>query len=218
MRVLVGCERFGRVRQAFRAAGHDAWSCDVVPAVDGSPHHLQCDVLTVLDRGWDLAIFHPDCKYLCNSGAKHLYLGTKKENGPDPERWRNMRLGAEFFRKLWLANIPRVAVENPIMLGCAKEIIGASQAQVVQPWMFGDPETKATCLWLRGLPLLIPTHATWPDCRKALGLPKDAKPKPMVHFASPGPQRHAFRSKTYPGLALAFAAQWGNAARGRIAA
>jgi len=207
MRVLIGCERFGRVRQAFRALGHDAWSCDLVPALDGSPHHLQCDVLTVLGQGWDLAIFHPDCTYLCNSGAKHLYRGMNKANGPDPKRWRDMRKGARFFKTLLDCDIPKVAVENPIMLGCAKAIIGREQSQIIQPWMFGDPETKATCLWLRGLPLLIPVYPQWDDCRRAHNLPRGAKPKPVVHFASPGPDRRNIRSKTYPGIAQAFT-QW----------
>lgn len=218
MRVLIGCERFGRVREAFRDLGHDAWSCDLAPAVDNSPYHLQCDVLTVLARGWDLAIFHPDCTFLCNSGVKHLYAGGKRQNGEDPARWRAMRKGAKFFRRLLEADIPQIAVENPVMHGHAARLVGRRQDQTVQPWMFGEGETKATCLWLKGLPPLVPHFPRWEDYRKARKLAADARPKPVVHYASPHPERHLFRSVTYQGIATAMARQWGGAGCRNIAA
>lgn len=195
------------MRDAFRRRGHDAWSCDLEPS--DSPYHYRGDVLTILDRDWDLGIFHPPCTYLSNSSSKHLYLDGKKENGPDPVRWQELRWGAEFFRKLWTTkHIGRVACENPIMLGYAKELIGDDQTQTIQPWMFGDPYTKRTCLWLRELPPLVPEYPKWADCRDALGLPVDAKPKAEVHKAPPGPDRWKFRSLTYPGIARAMAEQW----------
>jgi hypothetical protein len=197
------------VRDAFRAKGHDAWSCDLEPS--DSPWHFQDDVLNILNGGWDLGIFHPPCTYLSNSSSKHLYIDGKKENGVDNERWRQLRLGAEFFERLWNnPHIDKVACENPIMLGYAKALIGCGkQTQTVQPWMFGDPEQKATCLWLRGLPALKPTYATWDDCRTALKLKRDAKPKQAVHLAPPGEDRWKMRSLTYQGIANAMADQWG---------
>lgn len=197
------------MRDAFRAKGHDAWSCDLEPS--DSPYHYQGDVLTILDRDWDLGIFHPPCTYLSNSSSKHLYIDGKKENGLCPERWRNMAEGADFFAKLWTTKqIGKVACENPIMLGYAKERIGCGkQTQTVQPWMFGDPEQKATCLWLRELPALVPTYATWDACRTALRLEAEAKPKQAVHLAPPGEDRWKMRSLTYQGIANAMADQWG---------
>jgi hypothetical protein len=109
------------VRDAFATLGHEAWSCDLLAAPG---KHIQGDVRTILHRGWDLAIFHPPCTYLCNSGSKHLYIDGKKANGPDEERWRQLRYGATLFKELLECDIPKVAVENPIMLGYAKKIIG----------------------------------------------------------------------------------------------
>lgn len=199
------------MRDAFRAKGHDAWSCDLEPS--GSPYHFQCDVLSILKRGWDLGIFHPPCTFIANSSSKHLYLDGKKENGPDPQRWRELRKGAKFFKTLWECDLEAVVCENPIMLGYAKDIIGAEPTQIIQPWMWGDPFTKRTCLWERGVDELEPEYPTWEDCRKALGLPVGSKPKPEVHFAAPGPDRWKFRSLTYPGIARAFAKQWSSYVR-----
>lgn len=146
---------------------------------------------------------------MANSSSKHLYLDGKKENGEDPERWRQLEQGALFFKTLWETDdIGEVVCENPIMLGYAKIIIGAEPSQIIQPWMFGDPFTKRTCLWIRSKKLLIPTYPKWEDCRKALRLPKGSKPKPEVHFAAPGPDRWKKRSLTYPGIANAMAEQW----------
>lgn len=204
MRILIACECSGVVRRAFRDRGHDAWSCDLKPAEDGGPH-IQGDAVEAAYWGcWDLLIAHPVCRFLANSGAKHLYRGMKKENGPDPERWENMRQGAEFFLKFWRAPVPLKAIENPIMLGHAQRLIGAKPTQVIQPWMFGHMESKATCLWLDGLPKLVPTD----DVRAAmLALPKSQSHR--VHHMSPGPEREAERSRTLAGIADAMAEQWG---------
>jgi hypothetical protein len=187
VKVLVACECSGRVRDAFTALGHDAWSCDLLPS-DTPGNHLQCDVLTVLDRDWDLMIAHPPCRYLCNSGVRWL---SEREG-----RWELMREGAEFFRRLLHADIPQRCIENSIMHKYAAELVGRRQDQVIQPWMFGDGETKATCLWLEGLPKLKPTKIV--DGRK-----------PTVHRMPPGPEREKLRSLTYPGIAAAMADQWG---------
>lgn len=202
MRVIVGCESSGHVRNAFRALGHDAWSCDLLPADDGSPFHHQCDVREVVggDGGgtWDIGIFHPTCTYLCNSGVRWL--------ASESDRWKHMIAAAVFFRELLNAPIPRVAVENPVMHGYAASIVGQRQTQVVQPWMFGHTETKATGLWLRGLPPLVVTE----DVRaETMALPYAERSK--VHYASPGPDRWKLRSVTFPGLATAMATQWGGA-------
>lgn len=198
MRVLVACECSGIVRQAFRARGWDAWSCDLKPAEDGSRHHILGDAIAAAyGQPWDLMIAHPVCRYLANSGAKHLYLGGNAANGPDPERWARMGAGAAFFLALWNAPIPRVAVENPVMVGHAKRLFGIpEQSMSFQPWQHGHGEVKRTCLWLRGLPLLRPSRVV--DGRVA-----------RVHRMAPGPNREADRSRTFEGVAAAMADQWG---------
>lgn len=195
MRVLVACEYSGRVRDAFIANGHDAMSCDILPTDTPGPHY-QGDVFDILDDGWDLMVAHPPCTYMANSGSKWLYNADGSKN---EERWENLREGAEFFKALWTADIPRIAIENPIMLGYAKEIIGSKQSQVIQPWMFGHGETKATCLWLKGLPNLVPTDIV--DGREQ-----------KVHNMPPSPERWKLRSTTYQGIAEAMGKQWGNLA------
>lgn len=199
MRWLVGCEFTGSVRRALRALGHDAWSCDLLPAEDGSPYHIQGNVLDYLDEGWDGAIFHPPCTFLANSGARWLYKGKHKKR--DLVRWANMEEAARFFKKLLAAKIPRKALENPIQHCHARKLIGRGPTQIIQPWQFGHGETKATCLWLDGLPMLVPTKIV-------------SGRVPRVHFASPGPDRWKERSVTLPGIAKAFALQWAGDARG----
>jgi hypothetical protein len=198
-RVLVACEFSGVVRRAFRAMGHDAWSCDLLPAEDGDSHHIRGDArsfLTGMREPWDLLIAHPPCTYMANSGAKHLYLGMRKENGPNPERWESMREAADFFLTLWRAPIPRIAVENPIMLGHAQQLIGKRPAQVIQPWQHGHGETKATCLWLKNLPLLKPSNIVEGREQRVFRMP-------------PSADRWKERSRTFEGIAAAMAAQWG---------
>lgn len=197
MRWLVGCEFTGSVRRALRALGHDAWSCDLLPAADGDPHHIQGDVLDVLADGWDGAILHPPCTYLANSGVRWLYGGKGTER--DADRWRRMEDAARFFRSCLDAPIQRLAVENPIQHRHCRAIIGRGPDQTIQPWMFGHGETKATCLWLRGLPQLVPTRVV-------------GGRTPRVHHASQVPDRWKERSITLPGIAAAMAMQWaGNA-------
>lgn len=196
MRVLVNFECSGVVRRAFRARGHDAWSCDLKPAEDGSSFHIQSDGYDVAYSGdWDLMIAHPVCRYMANSGAKHLYLGMNKKNGPDLERFRLAKLAAFDFVKLRRAPVKKIAIENPIMHGYAKLIVGP-QSQVIHPWQHGHGEQKATCLWLKNLPLIVPSNIVTGREQRIWKLP-------------PGPEREAERSRTFEGIGEAFANQWG---------
>lgn len=181
MRVLVACEFSGVVRQAFRNHGHDAWSCDLLPSEDASPYHLQCDVREVLKDGWDLMIAHPPCTHLAVSGAR--WFKDKRKEQAD---------ALDFVRILLDAPIKRIALENPISI-ISSHI--RKPDQIIQPWQFGHGETKATCLWLKGLPKLTPTDVVMGRA-------------PKVHYASPGPNRWKIRSRTYTGIAAAMAAQW----------
>ncbi|HEX6825430.1 MAG TPA: hypothetical protein VF077_03855 [Nitrospiraceae bacterium] len=209
MRVLIGCEHTGSVRRAFRALGHKAWSCDILPASDGG-QHLQRDVLEVLDDGWDLAIFHPDCTYLTISaewaykdGPYHQKLKPGTLTG---ERRRAARLrAAGFARALMAAPIGKIALENPI--GYLSTAIGKPQ-QIIQPYMFGDDASKATCLWLKNLPPLQATCKVAP--RMVNGRPRWANQTDSgQNRLSPSDDRWALRAATYPGIAEAFAFQWG---------
>lgn len=184
MNVLVGCEYSGRVRQAFRDRGHDAWSCDLLPSEDDSPFHIQCDVLALLGDGWDLAIFHPPCTHLAVSGARHF--SEKIADGRQQE-------ALEFVRILLDAPIPRIALENPVSIISSRI---RKPDQVIQPYLFGHGETKATCLWLKNLPKLVPTQIV-------------SGREPRIHKMAPGPDRWKERSRTYPGIAQAMSMQWG---------
>lgn len=203
MNVLIGCEFSGRVREAFRRRGHRAYSCDLEPAEDGSPYHLRCDVLRVLNpssdntyyRGpaWDLLIAHPPCTYMANSGVRWLWeRGTRVRV---PERWAQLDAAVKFMGALWSTSIPRVCLENPIMHLYARERFGFDYTQIIQPWQFGHPEVKATCLWLRNLPKLRPTQIV-------------GGRQPRVHHESPGSDRWKRRSRTLQGIADAMAEQW----------
>lgn len=208
LRVLVGCEYSGRVRDAFLALGHEAMSCDLLPSDAGEPHY-QGDIFNVINDGWDIGIFHPPCTYLTNAGVRWLHEHVQSRNGKKPVisgkiRWDYMREGAEFFKKLLESNIPKIAVENPIPHKYAVNIIGRKYDQLVQPWMFGHPETKATCLWLKNLPKLVPTNNVK---EYMLTLPKREQQK--LHYLPPSPDRWKLRSVTFKGLAEAMAQQWG---------
>lgn len=208
MRVLVACERSGVVRRAFNLAGHDAYSCDLESADDGSKYHLRGDAVEAAysDGPWDLLIGHPECTYLSNSGAKHLYAGMRAENGPNGDRWAMMGAAASFFMALWNAPVERIALENPIMLGHPRRLFGIPEpTQIIQPWQFGHGETKATCLWLKGLPPLRPTNVV--EGREQ-----------RVWKMGPGPDRKKNRSRTYEGIADAMAEQWGTLEQDRRAA
>lgn len=195
MRVLVGCEFSGVVREAFRHRGHDAWSCDLLPPEDGSPHHFQCDVMRKVGSmcpDFDLAIFHPPCRFLAVSGARWWN-----------ERKQEQREALDFVMHLSRAMIPRIAIENPISI---ISTVWRKPDQIIQPWMFGHPEFKATCLWLKNLPKLVPTNQLTPPKKGT----QEYKDWSRVHRASPGPERWKERSRTLVGLAEAMAAQWGS--------
>ena len=196
MKVLVACEYSGKVRDAFIRKGHDAMSCDLVPTDVEGPHYVG-NVLDILDQGWDLMVAHPPCTYLTNSGVTWLHK--------DPSRWSKLDEGAAFFKALLDAPIPKIAIENPIMHGYAKDRIGGiKQSQVIQPWMFGHMEQKATCLWLKGLPNLVATNNVKEEM---LLLPKNQRER--LHYLPPSVDRWKLRSTTYSGIAEAMAEQWG---------
>lgn len=182
LKVLVACEYSGRVRDAFRALGHDAMSCDLLPTEQPGPHY-QGDIRDVISGSWDLMIAHPPCTDLAVSGARHF--PAKRADG-------RQQAALDFVRMLMNARIPHIAIENPISV-ISTEI--RKPSQIIQPWQFGHGETKATCLWLKNLPLLMPTNIV--DGREA-----------RVHRMPPGPDRWKERSRTYQGVADAMAAQW----------
>lgn len=191
MRVLVACEYSGRVRDAFLRNGHDAMSCDLLPTEIDGPHY-QGSVLDVLGDGWDLMICHPPCTHLAVSGARHF--AEKKASGVQDE-------ALEFVRVLLNAPIHKIALENPVSI-ISSHIRPADQT--IQPWMFGHGEVKATCLWLKNLPKLVPTHTG-----DLLGPEPPKERVPRVHLMPPGPNRWKERSRTFTGIAQAMADQWG---------
>ncbi len=183
MRVLVACEYSGVVRDAFIRGGHEAMSCDLLPTEVPGPHY-QGDVRDVLDYPWDLMIAHPPCTHLSVSGARHFE--AKRMDG-------RQQSAVSFFMSLAKADIPMIAIENPV---CVMSSLWRKPDQTIQPWQFGHGETKATCLWLKGLPLLRPTEVV--EGREA-----------RIHRMPPGPDRWKERSRTFTGIAEAFASQWG---------
>jgi hypothetical protein len=195
MRVLVACEFTGIVRSAFRALGHDAYSCDLEPSEYEPEYHIQGDVLGVLNDGWELMVAHPPCTYLSNSGVQYLDAKVGRMVSGNA-RWMAMAAAAKLFNALKSAAIPKIAIENPIPHKYAKVLIG-SYDQRVQPWQFGHGETKATCLWLKNLPPLTPTEL-------CIGREKTLLNASRI-------ERGAARSRTYPGIAVAMARQWGEA-------
>lgn len=202
-RVIIACEYSGRVRQAFRDRGHDAWSCDLLPSEDNSPFHIQGDILPLLGDGWDMMIAHPPCTRLTNSGVRWLHVpppGKTKE-----EMWADLDAAAAFYLNLRNAPIPRKAIENPIMHCYARERLGAVPRQVVQPWWFGEEAFKATGFELHGLPPLVPTNKLTPPASGTI----EHKRWSLIHRASPGPDRWKERSRTFQGIAAAMALFWG---------
>jgi len=208
MRVLVACEYSGRVREAFRKLGHDAWSCDLLPAEDNSSYHLRCDVRDVLGPWWDLLICHPDCTYLCSSGLHWNTRGVLVDGRPRHELTEE---ALDFVRLLLAAPIPRIALENPI--GCISSRIRKPD-QIIQPYDFGEDASKATCLWLKGLPKLEPT-----GCAPPRYVTRDGKivarwsnqTDSGQNKLGPRADRWKERARTYQGWADAMAAQWGKA-------
>ena len=187
MKVLIACEFSGRVREAFKAKGHDAWSCDLLPTeIPGQ--HIQDDVLKHLNDGWDMMIAHDPCTYQCNSGVRWL--------AERPERYELLAQSCEFTKQLLEAPIEKICRENPLPHKYALYLIGVKYSQAIQPYMFGEPYTKLTCLWLKNLPPLIATLVTFDRY-------------PAVHREPPSEDRWKNRSRTYPGIANAMAEQWG---------
>ena len=192
MKVLIACEYSGTVRDAFRARGHDAVSCDLLPTDKPGPHY-QGDVSDIINDGWDLMIAHPPCTYLCSSG---LHWNKKR-----PERAAKTEEALRFVEFLMNAPIKRIAIENPI--GCISTRI-CKPDQTIQPWQFGHPESKATCLWLKALPALTPTNI--------LPLPESGRWQNQTasgqNKLAPSADRWKIRSTTYQGIADAMEAQW----------
>jgi hypothetical protein len=186
MKILIACEFSGTVRDAFAAKGHDAWSCDILPT-EKPGQHIQGDVLEILDNGWDMMIAHPPCTRLANSGVRWLH---------ERNLWNELDKAAEFFRQFLYADIPLIAVENPIPHKYAIERIGEKYTQKIQPWQFGHGESKATCLWLKCLPRLMPTNIVNERKQTMWKLP-------------PSKNRWKLRSTTYQGIANGMADQWG---------
>lgn len=193
-RVLIGCEFSGIVREQFRRMGWDAWSCDLLPTeIPGQ--HIQEDILQHLDDAWDLAIFHPPCTYLTVSGNKWM----KPEFASRfPNRQRQREEAIMFFMTLMNSKMKRIAIENPIGIMSS---IYQKPNQIIQPWQFGHPETKATCLWLKNLPKLIPTNI--------VKLPDERSKRMRLHYLPKTPDRWKERSRTFIGIATAMANQWG---------
>ena len=196
MRVLVACEYSGRVRDAFIAAGHDAMSCDLLPTDAPGPHH-QGDVREVMGEGWDLMIAHPPCTYLSVSGMHWTKRGLR-----DPQLTED---ALDFVRLLMNAPIPRIAIENPVSVISSRI---RKPDQIIQPWMFGHDASKATCLWLKNLPPLLPTQLVKPrvvDGRRRWGNQTASGQNRLP----PTADRWKIRSETYSGIAQAMAQQWG---------
>jgi hypothetical protein len=191
MKVLIACEYSGRVRDAFIGGGHDAMSCDLLGTDTPGPHY-QGDVRDVLDYPWDLMIAHPPCTNLAVSGA--AWFAKKRLLGAQ-------QASASFFIMLAKADIPRIAIENPV---CVMSSLWRKPDQVIQPWMFGHMEQKATCLWLKGLPKLTPTNNVKDEM---MTLPRNQRER--LHFLPPSEDRWKLRSETYQGIANAMADQWG---------
>lgn len=215
MRILVGCETSGIGRRAFATLGHDVWSCDIEPAEDGSNRHIRCDIRNgILEEGWDLlAVMHPPCTRLCRSGRRWMSgpgKWTPPKQLPKGRTWASMRAefeeGVSIFTACWSAPIERIAVENPEMNDLAQDRMPADlpKPQVVQPFWFGHPEYKGTGWYLRGLPPLKPSHLLNEPVRGS----DEWVAWNRVHRMPPSPERARLRSRSYPGMLAAAAAQW----------
>jgi len=202
MKVLIACEYSGRVRNEFIKRGHDAISCDLLPTDSPGPHY-QGNVFDIINDGFDLMIAHPPCTRLTNSGVR--WLNEPPKGRTLEAMWQELDEATAFYRALALADIPKKALENPIMHKYAKKRIGPIARQVIQPWWFGEETFKATGFELHGLPDLIPTNKLNPP---KLGT-EEHKAWSWVHRASPGPNRWKVRSTTSIGVAQAMAEQWG---------
>jgi site-specific DNA-cytosine methylase len=185
MKILIGCEFSGIVREAFRKKGHVVYSCDLDPSTDNSPYHIQDDVFNVLLReSWDMLIAFPPCTHLCSSGAR--WFAEKRNDG-------RQIAAINFFLNLASSNVPKICIENPIGIMSSRY---RKPDQIVQPWQFGHPETKATCFWLKNLPILKPTNIVKPTEQRIWRMP-------------PSKDRSKLRSIFFSGIAEAMAEQWG---------
>lgn len=210
MKVLIACEESQSVTKAFRALGHDAFSCDILPCSGGNPQwHLQGDVFNYINQGWDLMIAHPPCTYLAVSGARHLY---NKDKTPNIERYNNQIQALDFVQKLMDADIPKIAIENPISVISSKI---RKPDQIIQPYWFGDSASKSTCLWLKNLPKLIPTNMVdkgqfkeWVDKNTGKLKRQALWYYEALQKAKTPQERRTLRSKTFQGIANAMATQW----------
>ncbi len=191
MKILIACEFSGTVRDAFIARDHNAWSCDLLPTEKKGPH-IQDDVLKHLNEGWDLMIAFPPCTHLSVSGARWFKIKTEEQ-----------KKAIDFFIKLVVAHIPRIMIENPIGI---MSTLYRKPDQIIQPWMFGHAETKATCLWLENLPILKPTNIVG---EKLPLFGKDGHREQRIWKEPPSSDRWKNRSRTYQGIANAMAEQWG---------
>ena len=192
MKILIACEESQRVCKAFRAKGHEAYSCDILPCSGGRPEwHIQGDVLEQLGKGWDMMIAHPPCTYLSNVAAPHLFpKGVLNE-----ERYKKGLKAKDFFMALYNANIPKIAVENPTP---SKIFDLPTHTQVIQPYEHGDPFQKRTLLWLKNLPVITPTNVVKGEPTTKTG----------NWYNKGGKNRAIVRSKTFHGIAKAMAEQW----------
>ena len=195
-RLINGCAKSPFIVEAFEAMGWDAWTCDLLPA-EGNQKHIQDDILKHLDDGWDMGIFHPDCTYPALSGVRWMYL---PDGSIDPDRYAELVKSCEFFNKIDNANIPLLCLENPIQHHFARDFIRPYD-QIIQPWNFGTMESKATCLWLSGLPKLAKQITVKPE-----GV------RQSVWREAPSEERKANRARTFPSIANAMAEQWGSLA------
>lgn len=202
MKILVACEESQEVCKAFRALGHEAYSCDIEPCSGGHPEwHLRCDALELLKMRWDMIIAHPPCTYLSKAGGNRLRINGEIQE----KRFEKGRLAKDFFMEFYNADCPKIAVENPIPL----KIFGLPlYSQIIQPYMFGDPWMKTTCLWLKGLPILMADDIVVPEY-KWVNSTDHRKNKKMDTWQTAGARSQKERSKTAPGIARAMAQHWG---------
>ena len=211
MKILVACEESQAITKEFRALGHEAYSCDILPCTGGHPEwHLEGDVFGFIDQGWDLMVAHPPCTFLSVSGARHLY---NKDGSKNLARYQSQREALDFVARLMACDIPRIAIENPVSV-ISSQI--RKPDQIVQPWMFGDSASKTTCLWLKNLPKLVATNVVDKGDFKEWIDKKSGKVKrqatwyydALINAKSPE-ERRSLRSKTFKGIAQAIASQWG---------
>ena len=217
-KILIACEESQATTRAFRELGHEAFSCDLLPCSGGNPEwHFQCDIFEVINQGWDLMVAHPPCTFLTGSGVqwlsnpgdRDLPFNERRPHPKYPNRRQDMLDSVDFVKALYNADIKHIAIENPVGLLSSR---WRKPDQIVQPYMFGDEATKTTCLWLKNLPLLLPTNIVGKGERTVFASGK-SHPKwyaDALKNAKTKEERQTLRSKTFPGMAQAFAEQWGD--------